>query len=428
MNPKFEAKFKEDGFSEKTLIQEKTYELLAQGQNVLGLAPTGSGKTLAYLWPLLEKAMPNDGTQILVIAPSQELAAQITEVARPWAKLLDLNVLSLIGGANVKRQIEKLKKRPEIVIGTPGRLLNLIDMKKLKLHLVDAIVIDEADELLGQSESLKDVREIVSHTKADSQLSFFSATDAPILSELHRWFGVDVTRIDVRSQDQTHGKVTHFMLETPTRKRTEMLRRLGNMDGFYGLVFFKQTSTLRDVAEKLTHMKVPVALLSSEKRQIDRQGALRRLKKQEIRFVLTTDVAARGLDIPNLPAVVNYDLPKDTNTYIHRVGRTGRMGAEGVVVNLGNEHGLRQFKQLMKETTYQIESGVLFAGRLIKESDRQNYVEEAELENKPKAKPKKKTQPKLEATKKDEKAVQKKRKKRKRNQKNKGMRRKKTKN
>lgn len=112
MNPKFEAKFKEDGFSEKTLIQEKTYELLAKGQNVLGLAPTGSGKTLAYLWPLLEKAMPNDGTQILVIAPSQELAAQITEVARPWAKLLDLNVLSLIGGANVKRQIEKLKKTP----------------------------------------------------------------------------------------------------------------------------------------------------------------------------------------------------------------------------------------------------------------------------------------------------------------------------
>ena len=347
MNPKFEEQFRQEGFTEPTLIQKYVYPKLAEGKNVVGLAPTGSGKTLAYSLPLLEKILPKDGSQLLIMAPSQELAAQLTNTIRPWAKLLDLSVIGLLGGANVKRQIEKLKKHPEVVIGTPGRLLNLIKLKKLKLHKIESIVIDEADEMLGDEDSLNDVREIVSHCPSEAQISFFSATEAPILSELHRWFGVDVEKIDVRKEDNTRGEVTNYMIETPTRKRTEMLRRLGHVDDFYALVFFKQTATLRDVAEKLLHMKVPVAILSSEQRQVDRQKSLRQLRKREIRFVLTTDVAARGLDLPDLPAVVNYDLPKDTNTYIHRAGRTGRMGADGIVVNLGNEHDLRLFKQVL---------------------------------------------------------------------------------
>ena len=305
MNPKFEEQFRQEGFTEPTLIQKYVYPKLAEGKNVVGLAPTGSGKTLAYSLPLLEKILPKDGSQLLIMAPSQELAAQLTNTIRPWAKLLDLSVIGLLGGANVKRQIEKLKKHPEVVIGTPGRLLNLINLKKLKLHKIESIVIDEADEMLGDEDSLNDVREIVGHCPSEAQISFFSATEAPILSELHRWFGVDVERIDVRKEDNTRGEVTNYMIETPTRKRTEMLRRLGHVDDFYALVFFKQTATLRDVAEKLLHMKVPVAILSSEQRQVDRQKSLRQLRKREIRFVLTTDVAARGLDLPDLPAVVN---------------------------------------------------------------------------------------------------------------------------
>src|SRR5699024_10868556 len=137
-------------------------------------------------------------------------------------------------------------------------------------------------------------------------------------------------KIYVLKVDNSHEEVPNNMKETPKCKQSDILRRLGHVDVFYALVFFKQTATLRDVAEKLLHMKVPVAILSSEQRQVDRQKSLRQLRKREIRFVLTTDVAARGLDLPDLPAVVNYDLPKDTNTYIHRAGRTGRMGADGV--------------------------------------------------------------------------------------------------
>ena len=419
MNPKFEEQFRQEGFTEPTLIQKHVYPKLAEGKNVVGLAPTGSGKTLAYSLPLLEKILPKDGSQLLIMAPSQELAAQLTNTIRPWAKLLDLSVIGLLGGANVKRQIEKLKKHPEVVIGTPGRLLNLIKLKKLKLHKIESIVIDEADEMLGDEDSLNDVREIVSHCPSEAQISFFSATEAPILSELHRWFGVDVERIDVRKEDNTRGEVTNYMIETPTRKRTEMLRRLGHVDDFYALVFFKQTATLRDVAEKLLHMKVPVAILSSEQRQVDRQKSLRQLRKREIRFVLTTDVAARGLDLPDLPAVVNYDLPKDTNTYIHRAGRTGRMGADGIVVNLGNEHDLRLFKQLMSGTDFVIEKGILYAGKLIPESEKALIVVEDERPNKKATKKKIKDK---KPTCKEEKATEKKKKKRKRNLKNKGKR------
>ena len=180
MNEKFKQYFKEQGFNELTPIQQATQEALQAGENVLGIAPTGSGKTLAYAWPLLEKVMPGDGTQLIVMAPSQELAAQITEVIREWGKLIGLNTISLIGGANIKRQIERLKKHPEVVVGTPGRMLQLIEQRKLRLHKVIAAVIDEADEMLQEKESMDTIRDILSHAPSEIQLVFFSATKATV--------------------------------------------------------------------------------------------------------------------------------------------------------------------------------------------------------------------------------------------------------
>ena len=412
MNQKFKDAFTEAGFTELAPIQEAVYPLLSQGENVLGLAPTGSGKTLAYTWPLLEGLLPKDGIQLLVLAPSQELAAQLTEVIRPWAKLLDLKVTSIIGGANVKRQLEKLKQKPEIVVGTPGRLLSLANDKKLKLHTLTSIVIDEADELLGQKETLTVCRQLVSKAPADTQLAFFSATKNEILDELHKWFGVDVVVADVRKEDHTQGKVTHYLVECPTRKRVDYLRRLANIDDFYGLVFFKQAATLKEVAEKLRHHHVKVATLNSDERQVERQAALRALRKREINLLLTTDVAARGLDIKDLPAVVNYDLPHNQNTYVHRVGRTGRMGASGMVINLGNEHDLRLFKQLIRKEDYQFTTAYLYEGQIVTELPTRKPVKKVKV--KPTIKVKEDT---------GDTKVRKRKKNRKRDQKNKGKRR-----
>ncbi len=377
MYSKFEDNFKEQGFIKPTLIQERVYEPLKEGKSVLGLAPTGSGKTLAYLLPLFERIDKAQGVQLVIVAPSQELAAQITEVARQWAKLVDLTVLSLIGGANVKRQIEKLKKAPEVVIGTPGRMLELAENKKLKLHNAKAFVFDEADDLLTE-QTLVACRSLLSHAPGIVQLAFFSATKSEMFDQLHQWFGTEVELFDVRADDQTQGEVEHFLVETPVRKRIETLRKLSNLEGFSALVFFKKVTEIENAADKLKYLGAKVAVLEGQQRQVEREKALRQLRKGEISLLLTTDVAARGLDIEGLPAVINYDLPKDSNTYIHRVGRTGRMGASGIVINLGNEHDLRNFRQLIHSEDYELHFGTVYRGALLRTEELPDDVRESQ--------------------------------------------------
>lgn len=406
MNERFKQYFEDQGFTTLTPIQQATQKALQEGKNVLGIAPTGSGKTLAYALPLLEKILPGDGTQLIIMAPSQELAAQITTVVREWGKLISLDTISLIGGANVKRQIERLKKHPEVVVGTPGRMLQLIEQRKLRLHKLIAAVIDEADEMLQQTESMDIIRKILGHAPASIQLVFFSATKAPVFQEFHQWFGIEPQVMDVSDQDITGGQVTHYLMETPTRKRVDLLRKIANLPQMHALVFFNQMTTLEKVYQKLRHHHIPVAMLSSNGRQTERQQALAALRKGKLTFVLTTDIAARGIDIPGLPAVINYDIPKDQTTYIHRSGRTGRMGAAGAVLNLGNEHELRNFKQLMDHQKLDIRNGILYQGMLYAEGSFDGF--------------KKQHSRKKETAKNEQSSPKKKKKNRQRNRKNKG--------
>lgn len=353
MLKQFEQHFKDLGYEAPTAIQTAVYDKMVGDQNVLGLAPTGSGKTVAFTLPALANLLPGDGIQLIVLEPSQELAIQTSRVMRDWAKLLDLKVAALTGGANVKRQTERLKKRPEIIVGTPGRVLNLVNDRKLKLHLISLMIVDEADDLLT-GDTLDTVREIAQSMPADVQLGFFSATDTPILHELDKWFGQDVERVDVRDQDNTQGEVRHGLLQVGMNKRDQMLKRLLAIPNFRALVFFKQSSTLRKTATRFYHDHVSAAGLTSDLRQVQREKALQDFRQGRIRLLLTTDVAARGLDIPKLPAVINYDLPDKVNEYVHRVGRTGRMGEPGQVISLGDDHDLRDLKRLLKETDYEL--------------------------------------------------------------------------
>ncbi len=393
MNPKFVEEFKKEKFAELTPIQQAVFEPLTKGKNVVGYAPTGSGKTLAYAMPLLETLLPKGGIQLLVLVPSQELAVQVNNVVARFASLLGMKSIAVIGGANVKRQYEKLKKHPEVVVGTPGRVLAVINERKLKVHKLTACVIDEADEMLGEKESLDLCREIVGHAKADVQLVFFSATESEKLANVHLWFGIEPEVIDVRAIDQTQGHVVHYFVESPVRKRVEMLRKLANLEDFAGLVFFNSTTQVKDTAEKLAYQHVAVAELSSGQSSQKRKQALADLRKRKIKLLLTTDVAARGLDIIDLPAVVNFDIPNDLTTYIHRVGRAGRMGAEGTVVNLGNESDLRNFKRLVKG--YDVQPGFIYQHHLV--TDLKAAQAENLAENKPKKKRKTKKDSKQEA-------------------------------
>ncbi|WP_439001797.1 DEAD/DEAH box helicase [Pediococcus damnosus] len=351
MDKEFEQFFQQQGFKTATEIQMAVYEPLKQDRSVIGLAPTGSGKTLAFTIPLLEKTVPGDGTQILVLSPSQELAVQTTDVFRQWGAVNKIKATSLTGGANMQRQIERLKKHPEVVVGTPGRMLSLIHESRLKLKDIQTIIVDEADELLT-GDTLDEVREIVMASPTDVQLGFFSATQTHTPKELETIFGVDIEEFDVRQTDKTQGEVIHGLVRVADNKKVVYLRRLAKLKHFQGLVFFNHVSTLEHVAAELKHEHVSSVKLAGHQVQTERATAMQKFRKGEAKLMLTTEMAARGLDIANLPAVINFDLPQDAIAYTHRTGRTGRMGNTGMIVNMGNDHDLRNLRKLLPETTF----------------------------------------------------------------------------
>lgn len=343
----FETHFHELGYSQPTAIQEAVYQPLKTGHSVLGLAPTGSGKTLAFLLPLLERVVPRAGVQLLVLSPSQELAMQTSRVARSWTQLIGLHVQSLTGGANLRRQVKRLRTHPEVIIGTPGRVLHMIDNGHLKLSHLRAMVIDEADDLLAD-DTMAVVEDIERAAPMSAQLAFFAATTSPVLKQLPFMFGRDVATFDVRDTDHSRGPVTHAMMEARTNsQKTALLKKLRMTRDFRALVFFNSTRTLNYAASRLKHEHVTAATLGGRERSTKREAAMRKFRKRQIRLLLTTDVAARGLDIAKLPAVVNFDLPSQTDVYVHRAGRVGRQGERGLVINFGDDHDFRDLKKVV---------------------------------------------------------------------------------
>ncbi|MDR3190332.1 MAG: DEAD/DEAH box helicase [Lactobacillaceae bacterium] len=356
MNPIFQNHMEQVGFTTLTPIQEATMEKFAAGQSIDALAPTGTGKTLAFTWPLLPNLQPGDGEQVLILAPSQELAMQTTRVMREWAGFLDLKVLALTGGANVKRQLDSLKKHPEIIVGTPGRVSELVNNRKLKLTRLRTLILDEADVLL-RDETANQIDLIWDEIDdAQVQVAMFGATevDPAIPAGL---FDRDFERIDVRDVPMPTA-ITHEFWPTATDQRNKRLRQMASRKNFQAIVFFNTTKGLKTAASFLAHEHVAMATLASGDSSSTRAKALDNFRNGKAQFLLTTDVAARGLDIPNLPAVINFDLPRNGETYTHRAGRTGRMGKKGLVLTFGNDHDFRDLKRLVKveiATTHGIE-------------------------------------------------------------------------
>ncbi|GAY73182.1 DEAD/DEAH box helicase [Lentilactobacillus kosonis] len=348
----FEQLKKRLGFTEVTAIQREVYKPLLDGRSVVGISPTGSGKTVAFMEPLLERIESVDGEiSMLILEPSAELAMQVFRVVSDWAKEIGLTAMSAIGGANISRQIDKLKEHPEIVVGTVGRISELIDKGKLNLHELDSIVIDEADNLLSE-ETLDPIRDMADMAPDDVTLGLFSATRNNVIDNINQWFNQNIELIDVTDIDDSKGKMTHGFLMVSNIKKPLMLARLLAIPNFKALVFFDKVTTLQKTYSNLTHRNIrEVGRLTSEQTKLARKNALRDFRKGKIRLLMVTDVAARGIDIDNLPAVINYELPRDDKTYTHRSGRTARMHQEGLVLSLGDDHDFRDFKKLLGDKT-----------------------------------------------------------------------------
>lgn len=363
--PFLQKNWEEAGFKKPALIQTKVYDAISEGKNLVGIAPTGSGKTLAYLLPLINTLKAGIPSQVLVLTSSQELAMQVVEVARNWISGSGMKVQPLIGGANVKRQQEALKKKPELLIGTPGRVLELLTAKKIKAPNIKTLVFDEVDQLV-QGQSLQLIQNILKATDNNAQHLYFSATADVVLDELNK-IEPELIVVDVSEEDDSQGEVQHFYLETSDRKKVDQLRRLLNLPEFWGMMFFNQLTDMGSAEEKLRFHQLPVASLASDQSKISRKGAIEQFKKHQTLGLLTTDLASRGLDIEALPFVINVDVPLSEESYLHRAGRVGRMGNAGVVISFVTPQEKPDLMKIAKKLNLELAPIYLFGGELLTE-------------------------------------------------------------
>ena len=370
LQPYLQSVWEKSGYTKLTAIQERAIPAIVEGRDIIAQSPTGSGKTLAYLLPILDQIDPaSSHLQAAVLAPSRELVMQIFEEAQKWAEGSSIRIASLVGGANVKRQLEKLKKKPHLIIGTPGRLHELIQIKKLKMHEVKIIVLDEGDQLLSP-EHLPTVRTIVKSAMNDRQLILFSATT---LQEPET-FEVMINRKaeQMAIQDETDGEdsTEHLYITCEHREKAKLLERIAKAKYGKTLAFVKDVGSMNVLAEKLKYEGVSFGLLHSDLRKEERERSLTQLRNGVADLLLATDVAARGLDVEGLDYVVHYDFPSSIEQYIHRSGRTGRMGAAGTVISLVSPREERELRKYGRELSVQPKKARLYKGEIINFEDK----------------------------------------------------------
>lgn len=341
-------------FDTFTPIQTNAFHPITSGDNLLGISPTGTGKTLAYLWPSLLKLKPKKSQQLLILAPNTELAGQIFEVTKLWADPLGLVAQLFLSGSSQKRQIERLKKGPEILIGTPGRVFELIKLKKIKMMNVDTIVLDEFDELLSESQ-FHFVDNILRRVPREHQLIYMSAT-----SKIdHAKLAENTIKIDVSNQEESQTK--HYYMLLDKRERLEFLRKFSNISDFRALVFFNSLSDLGAAEERLQFASSDAVSLASDINVKFRKVIIEKFKNYQLSLLLATDLVARGIDVDNLEYVINFEVPRDKEAYTHRAGRTGRMGKDGIVITfVTHKEELKQLKKYAAVKEVKLKNQQLF--------------------------------------------------------------------
>ncbi|MEN8698273.1 DEAD/DEAH box helicase [Bacillus infantis] len=365
LKPFIQEVWEKSGFNEPTAVQSKSIPLIQEGRDVIAESPTGTGKTLAYLLPLLDKIDPGKkAVQAVIVAPSQELVMQIFSEVQKWAEGSGIKGATFIGGANTKRQLEKLKKHPQIALGTPGRMLELIKQKKLKMHEVKTVVLDEGDQLLVP-EHLETVKTIVKSTLADRQLAFFSATLPESTAKIAQELAGEAELIRVGKEEAIPSDVDHIYFACEQRDKIKMLEKISRVKDIKGLAFLKDIGNLAVLSEKLDFKGVKAGILHSDLDKMDRQKHLKNFREGKSSLLFATDVAARGLDIQGVTHVIHYDFPRDIKQYVHRSGRTGRFGASGTVISLVTEREERELKKFCQELGITPEKKVFYSGDIV---------------------------------------------------------------
>lgn len=341
-----------------TDIQQQAHPLLHAGRDAWLSAPTGSGKTLAYLLPLLERIdTSTTDLQLAILSPTQELAVQIHACIPLLAGALtpELRSQLLIGNASAQRQKDKLKKKPHVVVGTCGRMLELGTQRKLKLHLCRSVVIDEADNLLAE-DSIEEVESLLKMTPRDRQIIFTSATDKGHAYQLAGNIGRDLQWLQA-AHTGSPASLQHFVTEARFHNKTKVLAQLlETLQPERAMVFVHRNASAEELGEELEHRKLELRVLHGGLSKFERQNALEQFRRGSVRVLVASDVAARGLDIQGVSHIINFDLPSDSGDYLHRAGRTGRMGAHGQAISIATEEEMKLIRRYQRDLDIVIEA------------------------------------------------------------------------
>jgi len=332
INDKLKANIVSHGYSQLMPIQEKVIPAILEGKDVIGIANTGTGKTAAFLIPIIEKIIHNPSFRALIITPTRELALQIREEMRKFTYQIPVYSTFCIGQSSIQNQIYELRRNPHVVIGTPGRLKDLIERKVLKLNFFQMIILDEADQMLDMG-FLPDIKHIISYLPEKRQSLFFSATVSPEIDRLIRSFVTNPITISVKVNETT----SHIRQEIVTvergKSKVEILDSLLKKENAKKVLVFGRTKMgVERLSQDLFRKGFKVTSIHGDKPQFKRQQAIRMFKENVVNILVATDVAARGLDIADISHVINYDPPSTYENYIHRIGRTGRADKKGTAL------------------------------------------------------------------------------------------------
>lgn len=322
------------GFEEPTPIQQMTIPILLKGEvDIIGQAQTGTGKTAAFGLPILEGIKEKaKNVQALILVPTRELAIQVSEELNSFKGEKKLQIVPIYGGQSIEEQLRRLKKGVDVVVGTPGRILDHIKRKSLRLETISYLVLDEADEMLNMG-FIDDVEKIIKNTSSQKRMLLFSATMPEKIISMAEKYMRKYEMIGVKKEQLTTNLTDQIYFEVAPSDKFDALCRIIDIEHeFYGLIFCRTKIDVDSIANKLMERGYDAEALHGDISQNQRELILNKFRKQRINILVATDVAARGIDIHNLTHVINYSLPQDPEYYVHRIGRTGRAGKEGTAI------------------------------------------------------------------------------------------------
>jgi ATP-dependent RNA helicase DeaD len=381
LTPNMLKAIEEMGFETPTPIQEKTIPLILNDHtDIVALAQTGTGKTAAFGLPVIQQiSLDNKTTQALVLCPTRELCLQITKDLNNFSKYQgNINILAVYGGSSINDQIRQLEKGAHIVVATPGRAVDLINRKKLKLNTINWLVLDEADEMLSMGFK-DDLDTILSGTPEDKQTLLFSATMPKEIANIARKYMHKPVEVSVGKTNQGAENVSHEYFLVHARDRYEALKRIADVNPkVYGIVFCRTRAETKEVADNLIRDGYNADALHGDLSQEMRDIVMNRFRNRRLQLLVATDVAARGLDVNDLTHVINYNLPDDPEIYIHRSGRTGRAGKKGISISIIHLKEKGKLKDIERMLNKKMELKPVPTGRDICEKQLFNLVDKVE--------------------------------------------------